>query len=276
MMQVVSTVISDMNLLLRNTLSENAHKKLWENTYIKKQIDKRKIGCKFSINDHICAMVYSFLSSGGTWDRLLNFTDSQTGRITPIDDVFHQYDPEYILKCSPQDLYSEICKIAGGTQYLQKQMEALICKNILKLQSFEKDHGSIDTYYGTYASVKELILALSSDKSKSKLLQMGIPLVCEYLRNVGYDIPKPDRHIRRILGSNYLGYSENEIVPEWEVFDIISSLAVKTGKSPAEIDYILWSYCAKGYGEICTKERPKCSLCSVEKFCTNKNTNLEK
>ena len=32
-------------------------KKLWENTYIKKQIDKRVNGGTFTISDHICAMV---------------------------------------------------------------------------------------------------------------------------------------------------------------------------------------------------------------------------
>lgn len=80
MTQSISTVISNMDLLLRNTLSENGQKKLWENTYIKKQIDKRKNGSAFTINDHICAMVYSFLSSGSTWERLLSFTDSKTVR----------------------------------------------------------------------------------------------------------------------------------------------------------------------------------------------------
>ena len=76
---------------------------------------------------------------------------------------------------------------------------------------------------------------------------MGIPLVCEYLRNVGYDIPKPDRHICRILGSAHLALSDKKEVPPFEAFDIVVKLAELTGKPTAEVDYILWSYCADGY-----------------------------
>lgn len=96
---------------------------------------------------------------------------------------------------------------------------------------------------------------------------MGEALTAEYLRNVGYDISKPDRHIRRILGSKYLGCSECEIVPIFEAFDIVAEIAEELNKSVAEVDYILWSYCAKDYGEICTKNKPKCDICAIKCYC---------
>ena len=108
-------------------------KKLWENTYIKHQIDKRNNGECFSVNDHICAMVYSMLSSGIPWERVEKGIDNTTGRITSIDKIFQQYDPEYILKCKPESLNNEIKEIHCASQYTLKQMHALINTNIPKL-----------------------------------------------------------------------------------------------------------------------------------------------
>ena len=59
------------------------------------------------------------------------------------------------------------------------------------------------------------------------MAQMGAALICEYLKNVGYDIAKPDRHICRILGSDYLACSDKKVVSEYEAIDIIAEIAKK-------------------------------------------------
>ena len=86
--------------------------------------------------------------------------------------------------------------------------------------------------------------------------QLGPALVCEYLKNAGYDLAKPDRHICRILGSNILGCSEKATVPPYEALTLVAAIAEVIGKGVAETDYILWRYCATGYGEICTGKAP--------------------
>ena len=75
--------------------------KLWENTHIKHQIDRRNNGDSFSINDHIRAMVYSMLSSGIKCERVDKGIDIETGRIVPIDDIFQNYDINYLVQCDP-------------------------------------------------------------------------------------------------------------------------------------------------------------------------------
>ena len=52
--------------------------------------------------------------------------------------------------------------------------------------------------------------------------------------------------------------------------DIVQSIAESMGKHCAEIDYLLWMYCANGYGEICTIRNPKCDICVIREFCTQK------
>lgn len=245
--------------------------KLWENTYIKRQIDKRQAGGVFSTSDHIRAMVYSMLSSGIVWNRVADHIDGTTKQLTSIDKIFFQYAPERLLQCVPEQLSGEIKKLHCASQYTTKQMQALIHNNIPKLLQLEKQYGSIDTFYEKYiaegSTLKELVRILSAPQSDYKLAQMGEALTAEYLKNVGYDIAKPDRHIRRIIGSRILGCSEYEIVPIFGAFDIVAAIAKELDRPAAEVDYILWSYCASGYGEICTVKNPKCDVCVASKYC---------
>lgn len=267
-------IIYAMEQQLRNNLLHNDTNKLWENTYIKRQIDKRKENGSFSVNDHIRAMVYSMLSSGVAWNRIAESADIATGHIRAVDEIFCDYSPQQLLKCTPEQLRDSLKEIHCASQYTFKQMNALISVNIPKLLMIEQEYGMIDSYYDTFIQKDKtlitLVKTLSDVASKDKMIQMGVALVCEYLRNVGYDIPKPDRHIRRLLANGTLAFSSNKTATPFEVFDIISKIAVQLNKSVAEVDYILWSYCANGYGEICTVAKPKCDICVAKKYCEKK------
>lgn len=270
--QAVSAGLSDMDEFLKGDCRLPAVK-LWENTHIKHQIERRRVEDTFTITDHIRAMVYSMLSAGISWKRMDGKVDISTGRILPIDEVFRQYDPQLLLQCTPEQLRDEIKNLHCASQYTFKQMTALLKINIPKLLLFEREHGSIDLYYQRFINgntgIIALVKALSMPKSKDKMAQMGEALVAEYLRNVGYDIAKPDRHIRRILGSEYLGCSKHKYVPVYEAFSIVDEIAKESGLPAAQVDYILWSYCAKGYGNVCTVRNPHCGICVVSKSCIN-------
>lgn len=252
-------------------------KKLWENTYIKKQIDKRENGGTFTLQDHIRAMVYSMLTSGASWNRVEPSIDIETGRVLLIDEIFYQYDVDTLLNTDPMDLVERVKQHKLGTQYIKNQMVALIDTNIGKLQSLEKEYGSVDNFYQgfivTDPTLKTLVKELSAENKPHKFLQLGEALTAEYLRNVGYDISKPDRHICRILGSKNLGCSDSEITSIYEAFDIVAEIAKVLGKHTAEVDYILWSYCANGYGEICTVTKPNCDICVGKENCNGRKEN---
>ena len=270
--KTVAAVVAEMDKQLRGILA--SPKMLWENTFTRHQLDKRAGGSVFDLSDHIRAMVYSMLSSGITWERVESMTELATGRITQLDGLFHHYDPDYILNCDPSDMRDSIKRLHLASQYTNNQMAALIDVNIPKLKAIEQEYGDIDTYYKKYiidgCDMTCLIRQLSSPDSKDKLAQMGEALIAEYLKNVGYDIAKPDRHIRRILGSEYLACSEKEVVPVYEALDIVADIAEELGKPTAEVDYILWSYCATGYGEICIVKNPKCDKCIAKDSCSHR------
>lgn len=256
-------------LLVKDEKVQN--KKLWEYTHIKKQIDRRKIDDTFIVADHIRAMVYSMLTSGAPWNRLEPHIDIKTGKIAVIDEIFYQYDVDKLLGTASEELISKITAQTLGTPYIKNQMKALINVNIEKLLTLEKEYGSIDNFYqsiiNTDSTMKTLVKELSTEGKPHKFSQLGEALTAEYLRNVGYDIAKPDRHIRRILGSDILGCSDKKVTPIYEAFDIVSEIANVLKKYTAEVDYILWSYCADGYGEICAVKNPKCQYCVAKMYC---------
>lgn len=248
-------------------------KKLWENTYIKKQLDKRNSGGAFTVSDHIRGMVYSMLTSGAAWNRLEPYIDIDTGRIPVVDEIFCQYDVNALLNADPAALVNKVKEHRLGTQYINNQINALVSVNIGNLLSLEKEYGSVDNFYQILVckddNLKNLVRELSTLGKPCKFAQLGEALTAEYLKNVGYDIGKPDRHICRILGSDRLGCSTHKTVSPYEAIDIIAAIAKSINKPAAEVDYILWAYCANGYGAICTKNKPKCDVCSVT-YCNQK------
>lgn len=278
--KTVANSVLQMDKQMRESLfinnGEPQAKKLWENTYIKKQLDRRKNGETFTVSDHIRGMIYSMLTSGAAWNRLEPHIDIETGQIPIIDDIFYQYDVTALQSADPTELCEKVKALKLGTQYLKNQTEALVKENIGKLLFIKEKYGSVDKFYQSLAdkndNLKTLVRELATAGKPYKFAQLGEALTAEYLKNVGYDIGKPDRHIRRILGSEYLGYSKHKDVPPYEAIDIIADIAKSLNKPAAEVDYILWAYCANGFGEVCTKGKPKCmELCVAEPFCNYKD-----
>lgn len=278
--KTVANSVLQMDKQMRESLfinnGEPQVKKLWENTYIKKQLDRRKNGETFTVSDHIRGMVYSMLTSGAAWNRLEPHIDIETGQIPIIDDIFYQYDVTALQSADPAVLVSRVKEYRLGTPYLTNQINALIGVNIGKLLAIKKEYGSVDHFYQSLAdkndNLKALVRELATAGKPYKFAQLGEALTAEYLKNVGYDIGKPDRHIRRILGSEYLGCSQRKYAAPYEAIDIIADIAKSLNKPAAEVDYILWAYCANGFGEVCTKGKPKCmELCVAEPFCNYKD-----
>lgn len=88
--------------------------------------------------------------------------------------------------------------------------------------------------------------------------------MCEYLRNVGVDIIKPDVHIKRIVSAERLNLITSK--NDYKILDEFQELAQEIGINQVKMNYLLWNYCSKGYGEICTAI-PKCEKCVIKNYC---------
>lgn len=131
-------IIFAMEEQLKNELLKNEPHKLWEENFIRKQIARRNAGEKFTLTDHLRAMVYSMLSSGNQWANVSKNADSATGYIPAVDEIFYDYDMKKLKQSSPDELREEIKKIHCGTPSTLNQMKALLLTNIDVLCSLKK------------------------------------------------------------------------------------------------------------------------------------------
>jgi len=180
-----------------------------------------------------------------------------------------------IIKEDTNYFVIKLKKIKCANRSIHAQMRGL--KKIIEVfEQIEKENNcEIDDFIYNNEEVKKgypykLALKLSDPKNPYKLINMGIALVCEYFKNIGIDIAKPDTHIKRMLGRNILGFSKNIEATDEEAIKYIKEIADKNNTSQIEVDALIWLYCAEEYGEICTKENPKCNKCVIKDYC-NKN-----
>lgn len=277
-------------------------KKLWKNNFINKQIKRRENETKeitaksensrieeFQMEDHIRAMVYAVCSGNKPWKCTLERTDLDSGRIGDAEEIVKNFMYFLENKISKEKVisnleanikfrYIEVCKFVENIIY---NMEILKEKSFLgntertNLQEINYQIRIFDEKLNLGNSetkeIKRCIRELAEGK-KCKLKGMGIPLVCEYLRNLGCDIPKPDVHMRNILGKKYIGLLDKDMVSQMKSFDMVMDLAAILKESrrykekgecneldinPAGLDYLLWAYCATGYGEFKSIENEK-------------------
>lgn len=228
-------------------------------------IDRQR-GKIFTFEDHLRGLIYSLLTNQRKWADVVP-------KLPQIDKLFFYYNADKILENDGSYFEDGIRKLKCGNISIKKQMEGLHY-NISILKKIEKQYGSLDAYV-TSKAPEDIVRELSSS-STYKIKGLGNALAWEYLRNVGIDGAKPDTHLKRFMGSERMGVSRHPDASENEVLREVERLSKETGYSKFQIDYIIWCYCADGFGEICTIN-PKCSKCVVKNYCnmgTPQNLNI--
>ena len=216
-----------------------------------KNIKKRERGEEYTLSEHLDAMVFSLLSNQRKWKPIEDNADR-------IREIFHNFDAAWLVATAterPQTIIDELTKIKCGNRQIKKQIAALP-ENVRTLQRIAEEHGGIDAYYNK-TQARDAVRELSAGKYKLK--QMGVPLVSEYLRNVGVDLAKPDVHVMRLLYR--LGYTRHPAKTD-EALDVCEKIAKAYGMRQIDVDAILWGYCADGRLKICTAD-PNCKECRV-------------
>ena len=213
---------------------------------------------ELSINDHVKAMVLSLLSCMRKWEPIEQNLDA-------IQEIFCGYDVDKLKNKNAQELVEEVKNINCGNLRINRQMTKLKA-NIETLERLNANFGSLDEFY-TKTDKYELVSLLSMWNSKYKLQEMGIALVCEYLKGVGIPLVKPDRHVCRIIGR--LGFTKRIPADEIETLRICDKIAESLKMSHAMVDTILWQYGVKEKCGICG-DIPQCSQCGVTS-CSNRS-----
>ena len=100
-------------------------------------------------------------------------------------------------------------------------------------------------------------MAVGTPGSDHKLPGFGIPLAAEALRNLGYDLAKPDRHVNRAIGvfgmvefsrwEDRSGTKAPEATPQemLQCMAAVEEWAAGVGVPTSFLDNALWLLCAK-------------------------------
>lgn len=219
-------------------------------------VTARNNGKAFSFEEHLKGFIYAQLSALVSWKKI---KDNQS----KFDELFCNFDRNELKEQSPDFLIEEIKKIKCYSPYTTKKQMYSLKTNIETFEKIEQDFGSLEKFV-THTTPVNIIKLLVDSKSTYKLKYSGVAIVCEYLRNVGIDIIKPDVHIKRIVAADRLNLLTAK--SDYKVIDEFRQLSQNIGISQVKMDYLLWNYCSKGYGEICTA-KPKCEDCVIKEYC---------
>lgn len=219
---------------------------------------RRESGRIFSLDEYIEGMIRAVLTNSVPWTRIAPHIES--GRIAGI---FQNYSATALKAIPYMELVNELRKIKCGNRSDKIQMRAL-ADNIKTLEKIINTHGSIENYLrsicsATYPKITYIALKDFDTNGKYKLGGMGMPLVCEFLKNMGFLLPKPDVHLKTFFSGDRMGTVAGK-ASNADVFCQIETLAESGTFTIPEIDLMVWSFCAVGYGEICTKS-PHCTVC---------------
>ena len=99
-----------------------------------------------------------------------------------------------------------------------------------------------------------------------KLKGFGVPLAAEALRNIGYNLSKPDRHILRAVGSFKLVNFDRWVdktgikAPKPSISNLrkamiaVDKLAKEINEETTFVDSVIWTACAKGGVRLTNEE----------------------
>lgn len=84
----------------------------------------------------------------------------------------------------------------------------------------------------------------------------------EFAKSIGIPSIKTDTHVIRLFQRLELSKGKCDIE------NVANIWASNVGIELTELDNILWFFCADKYGEICTENNPKCSICCLKgEYC---------
>lgn len=215
----------------------------------------RKAGRVFTFEDHLRGIIYAMLSAHTQWNRI-------APKLNDIDRIFFDFDPVKVSQRGGTYFVDALKSIKCASQCTNRQM-AHLSANISVMINIEQEYGSMDAFVIS-ADPDKIVKEIAS--GDHHLYGLGPALAWEYLRNVGIDGVKPDVHIRRFLGAERLGLSQEDVATVDETVSIVREMSEQLGIPMVEVDNIIWSYCAKDYGEICAAT-PRCSCCAIREYC---------
>ena len=168
--------------------------------------ERRRAGGAWSDNDVLEALVLAVLSANVDWakveairsglDELFQGFDLLAYAALSEDEISTKFLPWFeARKAGSRNLRSNLVNLVGAARRLLQHARA---------------HGTAESYFTgvvqrhSQGDPKRAAILLGHG-TEHKLPSLGVPLAAETLRNLGFDVAKPDRHVMRAVGCFGLG-----------------------------------------------------------------------
>lgn len=230
---------------------------------------KRIDGILFSDADVFEALLKSVLSNSTDWSRVKRIEEELSDLFFGFSlDAYAQADSHYV----DNKLIPRFRSVKAGSMTLAADLKRLTDAARL-LSNHAKKSGSADHFFDCVIGEAngDLIHAvelLGTPASQYKIPGMGIPLAAETMKNLGYEVAKPDRHICRAVACWQLvsfrdkqwsargdfGAPQSKPSELIETMQTIESLAIANSLTPSFVDQAIWLLCAKSGCHVTNEE----------------------
>ena len=225
-----------------------------------KAVEDRGMGRKWNDAESFEALVLALLSNNTVWDNVEPLRPN-------LRDVFFDFNRYKYAACSDDDIKNIVgwFKERNAASMVLPRGLRLLRNTACILSYYTQQSGRsvedlfLDGLTQVGGDPKELAILIGNARfdSKWKLPGFGIPLAAEAIRNLGFDIAKPDRHILRACGEfklvSYDRWNRDKprscpaaSVQEFrETLMAMEILAKVNAISVALADNAIWLACAK-------------------------------
>lgn len=257
----------------------NAWDKSWpEKIEALGQIDKvrdRRCGRIFSDEEIFEGIVKAVLSGATDWSRIQKLLPDE------LNQLFGEFNITWYSRLAESHISNDIVPWfkahRADSQYLKRNLNFLV-STAAKLVVRKEQYGNLENYLSTL--LKQLggdVIGLAKTlgtSSAHKLDGVGIAIAAEALKNIGYDIGKPDIHINRAFGNfglqvfgKWPDRAEGTKAPkatDTEKLDVMRKLSQFADHLKVEatlVDNAIWLLCAKSGAYLSNKQLSSIRTC---------------
>jgi hypothetical protein len=221
-------------------------------------IEDRLSGKTWDDNEIQEGLVKAVLSSNTDWAKI-------DGVLPELHQLFHNFSLEYYAQLTDADIERDFvpwfkCRKAASMT-LGNDLKRLV-KTSQILSKWSQYHGSAEHCFTSLfercnKDSKQVAFKIGLPESKYKLPAFGVALAAETLRNIGFDLAKPDRHILRAAGAfGFVRFSRwtdssGTRPPTANPAELLSAMtalenfAASENQRTAYLDNAIWLLCAK-------------------------------
>lgn len=234
-------------------------------------VEARSAGRPWRDDDVFKALLMAVLSANADWSKI----EAVQGELA---EPFSGFRLEWYAERSNAEIGDRFMPWfkdrKAGSMTLERGLANLVGAARILLE-YSRTHGTADGYFTSLldrcdGDPKQAALRLGC-RGVDKLPAFGVPLAAEALKNLGFDVAKPDRHIMRAIGSfGLVGFGSwqdardagngrqppDSTSSEWllAAMATVEEIANAEGKRVAFVDNALWLLCAKDALHLTNRE----------------------